>query len=245
MGHSALGLRMKVPKPDRHVIHAHSARLIGFFRQLLWFSAALFFASSAIAQRPQVGETLVPFPSSTTDNESRLRARPSDELGIRLSRLEDEVERQRIENGQLRQELARQQGLLATERTDLALPSVIDSSSRSIDSDSSFDHREPGIAWLNGFRLETANRDFVLHVGGMAQGDGIWLTGNPDDVLAVPGGGSNGVGLADAVDLRRARLLLAGTVYEVYDWALQFDFANTLKDDAGQGVPNAVDAPRR
>ena len=171
-------------------------------------------------------------------------AHTSETFENRLQQLEVEVARQRIENSLLRQALAGDQQaameLTESERTYLGFKNPFVST---ITSDSSLDHREPGISWLDGFRLQTRNDNFVMHIGGMAQGDGVWLSGNPNNVFAVPGGGSNGSGLDDAVDLRRARLLLSGTVYEFFDWALQYDFANTTKDDAGQGVPNAANSP--
>src|SRR5205085_12050078 len=60
-------------------------------------------------------------------------------------------------------------------------------------------------SWDNGLRLESADDQFQLHVGGIAQVDTVWLIG-PQSVFALPGGGSNGVGNAQATQLRRAIL---------------------------------------
>ena len=214
----------------------------------VWFIALVCVAVGSSDANAQTPAPLAPsagvqrLPASL--NDARPRGDSSGSANDRLLQLEQELAEQRAQTSQIRQELERQQtGTNAFGQPNAVTELNDGTPSHSINSDSSLDHREPGLAWLNGFRLQTANRDFVLHVGGMAQADGVWLTGNPANVMAIPGGGTNGVGLADAVDLRRARLLLAGTVYEFYDWALQYDFANTQKDDAGQSVPNAANSP--
>lgn len=96
--------------------------------------------------------------------------------------------------------------------------------------------------WKNGLELESPKKDFRVHVGGRTQFDVSWLTGT-QDALAVPGGGSNGAGLADAVDFRRARLRVDGTMYDNIDWASEYDFVNST--NVTENLPPADRQPDR
>jgi phosphate-selective porin OprO and OprP len=73
--------------------------------------------------------------------------------------------------------------------------------------------------WRDGFTAETANKDFRVHVGGRLQADFGWF--DPDNGLrnAFPGGWNDGA------DIRRARLRVDGTAWEVIDWVLEYEFA--------------------
>lgn len=94
--------------------------------------------------------------------------------------------------------------------------------------------------WDNGFRLESSDKRFRLHVGGDAQIDSTWLIG-PDGVFAVPGGGLNGVGNSSATFLRRARFRFEGDVYEQFDYLVQYDFANATNENEGDNPPSFGD----
>lgn len=74
-------------------------------------------------------------------------------------------------------------------------------------------------AWgKNGFEAVSNNGDFKIHIGGRVQLDAIAL-GNSDLVLG-------GVGTDDAVDFRRARFRIDGTMFKTMSWAAEFDFVN-------------------
>lgn len=70
----------------------------------------------------------------------------------------------------------------------------------------------------NGFEAASKNGDFTIHIGGRVQLDAVALE-RSDLVLG-------GVGTDDAVDFRRARLRVDGTMYENMSWAAEFDFVN-------------------
>jgi phosphate-selective porin OprO/OprP len=86
--------------------------------------------------------------------------------------------------------------------------------------------------WDHGFRLYSVDEDFKVHVGGNAQVDSVWLIG-PKGVFAIPGGGQNGVENASAVILRRARFRLDGSIYDQFDYMVEYDFANANNENEG------------
>ena len=74
-------------------------------------------------------------------------------------------------------------------------------------------------AWgKNGFEAVSNDGNFTVHIGGRVQLDAVAL-GSSDLVLG-------GVGTDDAVDFRRARLRVDGTMYKTMSWAAEFDFVN-------------------
>jgi phosphate-selective porin OprO/OprP len=81
--------------------------------------------------------------------------------------------------------------------------------------------------WNNGIEIASPDKKFKVHVGGRTQLDGIWIQNTSN--LA----GSGGALGDDAVDFRRARLRADGTMYEIIDWAAEFDFANSFNDNVG------------
>jgi phosphate-selective porin OprO/OprP len=85
--------------------------------------------------------------------------------------------------------------------------------------------------------LESADDRFHLHLGGVGQIDSTWLIG-PQSVFAAPGGGSNGVGNAQATLLRRAILQADGDILGQFDYIVEFDFANASNDNSGLQPPS-------
>jgi phosphate-selective porin OprO/OprP len=92
-------------------------------------------------------------------------------------------------------------------------------------------------SWDNGVHLQSADEEFKLHIGGVAQIDSVWLIG-PQSVFALPGGGMNGVGNAQATQLRRAMLEADGTIFGQFDYKIQYDFANASNDNSGVQPPS-------
>ena len=78
--------------------------------------------------------------------------------------------------------------------------------------------------WRNGVQFQSAHNDFRFHVGGIIQFD-IAMFANDDALLVPPAVGGIGP-QPDSLDLRRVRLRTDGTMYEVFDWVVQFDLAN-------------------
>ncbi len=99
-------------------------------------------------------------------------------------------------------------------------------------------HRIPlEASWDNGLHVESPDGQFSLHVGGIGQLDTVWLIG-PQSVFALPGGGSNGVGNAEATLLRRAILQADGSIFGQFDYMIQFDFANASNENSGLQPPS-------
>jgi phosphate-selective porin OprO/OprP len=82
------------------------------------------------------------------------------------------------------------------------------------------------VSWQEGLRLETQDKVFKLRMGGMIQNDWAWM-GEDDRLKAVLGD------LGDGTEFRRIRLYTAGTIYKLFQFKLQLDFAGgdaDLKD---------------
>jgi len=76
--------------------------------------------------------------------------------------------------------------------------------------------------WKDGVFIETANRDFWFHPGGVLQYDGAFFQAN-DQVM----NGTKGTGpLNDAANLRRFRLRIEGGFGEVLEFMSEFEFAD-------------------
>jgi phosphate-selective porin OprO/OprP len=100
------------------------------------------------------------------------------------------------------------------------------------------EHRFPlQASWDNGLRLESEDKQFSLHIGGIGQIDTVFLIG-PQSVFAAPGGGINGVGNAEATLLRRGILQADGTIFDQFDYIIAFDFANASNDNSGLQPPS-------
>jgi len=82
-------------------------------------------------------------------------------------------------------------------------------------------------SWNNGMTLESANKDFKAHVGGRVQFDGVFLDGSEGHKAINP------FATEDAVNFRRARLRVDGTMYENYEFAAEFDFVNSVNANNG------------
>jgi phosphate-selective porin OprO/OprP len=95
-------------------------------------------------------------------------------------------------------------------------------------------------SWDNGLVIESANDQFHLHIGGIGQIDTVFLIG-PQSLFETTGGGSssnNGVGNAQATFLRRAILQADGDIFGLFDYSIQFDFANASNDNSGLQPPS-------
>lgn len=91
--------------------------------------------------------------------------------------------------------------------------------------------------WKNGLEIESVNKDFRVHIGGRTQFGLAWF--------AVDQSVQNDPSIVnrfhDGADFRRARLRADGTMYEQIEWAVEYDFVNSILPPAG--VTTAVTAP--
>lgn len=82
------------------------------------------------------------------------------------------------------------------------------------------------VMWKDGFLFETKDKAFRLHLGGRTQFDSAWF-GVPQDIQNDPRIINR---WGDGADFRRARIKLDGTMYDFIEWAVQYDFVNSVRD---------------
>jgi phosphate-selective porin OprO/OprP len=82
-------------------------------------------------------------------------------------------------------------------------------------------------SWADGLQAQSANKDFRVKVGGRTQVDAVAFSAGPGPSQAPNKGGLD-PGLADTVNFRRARFRVEGRMYELYDWACEYDFVNQI-----------------
>ena len=93
--------------------------------------------------------------------------------------------------------------------------------------------------WNHGLWVENADRSFRVHVGGRTQIDAVWVKAG-DNVQF----GRNGIGrYDDAVNFRRARLAVEGTLWEVFDFNCEYDFLNTFNTEPAAASAIVGDTP--
>lgn len=74
---------------------------------------------------------------------------------------------------------------------------------------------------------ESANKDFRVKVGGRTQIDSTAFTASSNPSQPPTQGGLD-PSLSDTVNFRRARFRVEGRMYELYDWAAEYDFVNQI-----------------
>jgi phosphate-selective porin OprO/OprP len=93
------------------------------------------------------------------------------------------------------------------------------------------------VSWQDGLRLDSDDNQFRLHVGGIGMVDTVWLIGPQSAFAAVGGSTSNGVGNAEGTFLRRAILQADGSIFDQFDFMIEFDFANASNENDGLQSP--------
>lgn len=81
--------------------------------------------------------------------------------------------------------------------------------------------------WKDGVRIESADGDIKIKMGGRLMFDAILLADESDEIKAAIGEQTAGA------EVRRARFFTSGTLYDAVDFKLQFDWAGSataLKD---------------
>jgi phosphate-selective porin OprO/OprP len=81
--------------------------------------------------------------------------------------------------------------------------------------------------WKDGFQGESVNKDFRVKFGGRTQVDAVAFSAAPGPNQQPTRGGLD-PSLADTVNLRRGRFRVEGRMYELYDWACEYDFVNQI-----------------
>ena len=87
------------------------------------------------------------------------------------------------------------------------------------------------VSWANGLEFISKKKDFRYHVGGRMHLDSAWFNA-PDPLQTGPGGVGS---LQDGSTIRRARVRLDGTMYEVVEWIMEYDFAAAVAN--GNAAP--------
>ncbi len=82
--------------------------------------------------------------------------------------------------------------------------------------------------WASTFQAESANKDFRVKIGGRTQVDASAFSAAPGPGNQPPNQGGLDPGLSDTVNFRRARFRIEGRMYEMYDWACEYDFVNQI-----------------
>jgi phosphate-selective porin OprO/OprP len=85
--------------------------------------------------------------------------------------------------------------------------------------------------WREGLWFETPNRDFAVHLGGRLNVDAGWFSPSKQLNDAFPGAWQDGA------EFRRFRLRGEGTMYEILNWILEVDFANSGAGTTNHPVP--------
>ncbi len=101
--------------------------------------------------------------------------------------------------------------------------------------------------WRDGFFAETAHKDFQIHIGGKLQNDYGWFAPDtnlrnafPTGTPAAPGPGPSAWN--DGADLRRARFRMDGTLWEVFDFVFEYEFAQTQQVTSSAGSATIISA---
>lgn len=74
------------------------------------------------------------------------------------------------------------------------------------------------VKWNNGLSISDERKNFNIKIGGRIQVDGAWMKEGGDVKSSVGD-------LKDTVEIRRARLYTAGTIYKDFIYKFQMDFA--------------------
>jgi phosphate-selective porin OprO/OprP len=94
-------------------------------------------------------------------------------------------------------------------------------------------------AWKNGGELASANGDFRMKPRGRTQFDWVGFTSGSNSYY----NGTVGDGAQNAVDFRRLRTGVEGTLYEQYDFAVELDWVNSVRVDPAGTPANLANPP--
>ncbi len=92
--------------------------------------------------------------------------------------------------------------------------------------------------WNNGIEWMSPDKAFKVHIGGRTQFDAVGVAEQNHSLAGA--GGLTGAKNLDAVDFRRARFRMDGTMYETIEYAAEFDFVNSGSVDPNAATPNTI-----
>jgi phosphate-selective porin OprO/OprP len=90
--------------------------------------------------------------------------------------------------------------------------------------------------WDHALWFVSTDNDYRIHVGGNLQWDSVWLIG-PKGVLAEPSSNGTSTQNFPATLLRRARIRLNGSLFDRFDYMIEYDFANAVNENNGDQPP--------
>jgi phosphate-selective porin OprO/OprP len=121
-------------------------------------------------------------------------------------------------------ETARQSEQAVTEKQALSLDvDRVDYLQKDVDDAKLGDPDTFRVYWKQGLRLDSGDKSFKLKIGGRIMADFGFISEN-EDLRLDQGGGHDG-DQEDYVEFRRARLYMAGDIYETITFKAQYDFA--------------------
>jgi phosphate-selective porin OprO/OprP len=94
--------------------------------------------------------------------------------------------------------------------------------------------------WNNAFDAESANKDFRVKIGGRTQVDAAAFSVGPGPDQRPDQAGLEPA-IANTANIRRARFRIEGRMYEMYDWACEYDFVNQINVN-NEKFPSEKDA---
>jgi len=90
--------------------------------------------------------------------------------------------------------------------------------------------------WDEGLCFDSKDGAFRLKIGGRVQVDGAWFDQDSDLVTQLEAAGSDEPNWQDGFEIRKARLRLDGLLYEIVEFRVQYDFADSNLKDAYVGL---------
>ena len=88
--------------------------------------------------------------------------------------------------------------------------------------------------WNHGIEWISPDQAFKVHLGGRIQLDSVLMHEHGNSLLDA--GGPDGAKDLDALTFRRARLQATGTMYEMIDYLVEFDFVNSVSREASPAL---------
>lgn len=149
---------------------------------------------------------------------------PAADLEARLRELEQQFDEQRFQLEVLQQHVeTERQAKEAAARQAAAAQQAVKDQGYVVGSNLAMNG-----AWNNGMTFESPNKDFWFHVGGRTQFDTVFM--HPTDHTF---NGVGGLGPGDSMDFRRGRLRAEGTMYEVIDWCVEYNYVGAVNLNPG------------
>ena len=196
--------------------------MISFRKHLAWLCSASLWCGTAVwAEEP------APFPIEPEVSNEFDPVKQFEQLRKRLDRLE-------AENGQLKQSLSQSLGRANNGVTPAnaellnADPACPPQCQCPVCEAAKTGKGDWKTGWNHGVEWVSPDKAFKVHIGGRTQFDSVWVDAQGNALDGA--GGIGGSKAEDAVDFRRARLRVDGTIYETIDYVVEYDFVNSSSE---------------